>query len=618
MTNSVQLNAALVNALKAKIDAGTATTEEVAIYTKGMSLLQAGADFQAVTTGFAQGTIDALQTQLGTGSAVVTGSIAGTVLTVSAVTSGALWIGAVLTGSGVTSGTTVTSYGTGSGGVGTYTVSTSQTVASTTIGTATVGVVNALNVTQSNLNAAIAAVNTNTTAAVASINAGTATLNASAVTFGNNTSVLNTISRNMLSNDAALPCLAVVNGYASGNSSAGFIVYDDNFMPMATRLYNSANTAFADASCSDANSSLRMVANYFSSGSYFNSSGSPSSGTSYYSQGVSFKGEFGAANFVIGRNGDPAYRPASVDSQNKQAGNCESSDYSFGLIQSGNSISLLDRMLPSLSLSTYVFDSNAQSGGYGGVSYNKQRQELAVLYQRTADVGTLLWRLRLYKGVPELTRNTNLATVLGAATLVDFSFTVSSSALGNATTYYSQRYPKVVLVDNGNLFLVWAYGAEDVTPTGTLSLHKLSARNDAAGTLTYNLETTKSLNNAYTGSTSYGGLRSVQNRSGSAVCLFSQYYYYSSGALGWLIDRRNSTYSSPFDWASSGYGMSIVPHRSNGFCIAYADGGTSTTFLLYPGGANGAYIATGSFPLFGTGNATSYNIIVPVYNGIIQ
>lgn len=67
------------------------------------------------------------------GGAVVTGSIATTVLTVTAVTSGTLGIGSVLSGSGVTASTTITALGTGTGGVGTYTVDTSQTASSTTI-----------------------------------------------------------------------------------------------------------------------------------------------------------------------------------------------------------------------------------------------------------------------------------------------------------------------------------------------------------------------------------------------------------------------------------------------------------------------------------------------------
>ena len=65
--------------------------------------------------------------------AIMTGSISGTTLTVSAVTSGTLKIGQTIEGSGVTDGTIIKAFGTGSGGAGTYTVSASQTVSSTTI-----------------------------------------------------------------------------------------------------------------------------------------------------------------------------------------------------------------------------------------------------------------------------------------------------------------------------------------------------------------------------------------------------------------------------------------------------------------------------------------------------
>ncbi|MFN7817797.1 MAG: hypothetical protein ACK5OQ_16330 [Burkholderiales bacterium] len=66
-------------------------------------------------------------------AASVTGAIAGTTLTVSAVASGTLHVGQTLTGSGVTVGTTITALGTGTGGTGTYTVSATQTVTSTAI-----------------------------------------------------------------------------------------------------------------------------------------------------------------------------------------------------------------------------------------------------------------------------------------------------------------------------------------------------------------------------------------------------------------------------------------------------------------------------------------------------
>lgn len=68
-----------------------------------------------------------------TTAAVVTGSIATTTLTVTAVTSGTLDIGQVISGTGITAGTRIIAFGSGSGGTGTYTVDISQTVASTTI-----------------------------------------------------------------------------------------------------------------------------------------------------------------------------------------------------------------------------------------------------------------------------------------------------------------------------------------------------------------------------------------------------------------------------------------------------------------------------------------------------
>lgn len=59
-----------------------------------------------------------------------TASIAGTTLTVTAVSSGQLGVGSIIYGTGVTQGTYITALGTGSGGTGTYTLSISQTASS--------------------------------------------------------------------------------------------------------------------------------------------------------------------------------------------------------------------------------------------------------------------------------------------------------------------------------------------------------------------------------------------------------------------------------------------------------------------------------------------------------
>ena len=64
---------------------------------------------------------------------VFTGSISGTTLTVTAVTTGSIGIGSVISGTGVTVGTSITGLISGTGSTGTYTISVAQTVASTTI-----------------------------------------------------------------------------------------------------------------------------------------------------------------------------------------------------------------------------------------------------------------------------------------------------------------------------------------------------------------------------------------------------------------------------------------------------------------------------------------------------
>ena len=73
----------------------------------------------------------------GTIGAVFTGSISGNILTVTAISSGAIALGQTLSGTGITNGTTIVAFQSGAGGnineVGTYTLNNSQTVSSTTI-----------------------------------------------------------------------------------------------------------------------------------------------------------------------------------------------------------------------------------------------------------------------------------------------------------------------------------------------------------------------------------------------------------------------------------------------------------------------------------------------------
>ena len=112
----------------------------------GQSLFGVGVTSETVITALGTGTggigtytinlsqtVTSRQMNSTTVGAIVTGSISGTTLTVSAVTSGTLYVGQTIQGTGVTALTIITALGTGTGGAGTYTISTSQTVSSTTL-----------------------------------------------------------------------------------------------------------------------------------------------------------------------------------------------------------------------------------------------------------------------------------------------------------------------------------------------------------------------------------------------------------------------------------------------------------------------------------------------------
>jgi hypothetical protein len=107
----------------------------------GQSLFGIGVASETVITGGSgtswtvniSQTVSAEAMSTASAGAIVTGAITGTTLTVTAVTSGVLYVGQTIQGAGVTANTMITALGTGSGGTGTYTVSTSQTVASETL-----------------------------------------------------------------------------------------------------------------------------------------------------------------------------------------------------------------------------------------------------------------------------------------------------------------------------------------------------------------------------------------------------------------------------------------------------------------------------------------------------
>jgi hypothetical protein len=84
------------------------------------------------TLGLSQ-TIASSQMYTSSPGAVITASMSGTTMTVTAVSSGTLYVGQTIQGAGITTQTIITALGSGSGGTGTYTINNSQTVASETM-----------------------------------------------------------------------------------------------------------------------------------------------------------------------------------------------------------------------------------------------------------------------------------------------------------------------------------------------------------------------------------------------------------------------------------------------------------------------------------------------------
>lgn len=84
------------------------------------------------TLGLSQ-TIASSQMYTSSAGAIVTASMSGTTMTVTAVSSGTLYVGQTIQGAGITTQTIITALGTGTGGTGTYTINNSQTVSSETM-----------------------------------------------------------------------------------------------------------------------------------------------------------------------------------------------------------------------------------------------------------------------------------------------------------------------------------------------------------------------------------------------------------------------------------------------------------------------------------------------------
>lgn len=163
---------------------------------------------------------------------------AGTILNVSSVASGTLFIGQRITGTGVSAGTFITGFGTGSGGIGTYTVNTSQLVGAGTSMTGSAGAVattppsgdNSVNIaTTAFVQSAVgtlgtmASQNANAVAITGGTIGGLTSLNAAGVTtLGETTTVSATAATGTINYDVKTQGVLYYTSNASANWTVNF------------------------------------------------------------------------------------------------------------------------------------------------------------------------------------------------------------------------------------------------------------------------------------------------------------------------------------------------------------------------------------------------------------
>lgn len=112
------------------INLSTATSFSNAANIIGNTLAIKGPQQAIITASLSGSVMTVTAVAYGPQQAAFTGSLSGTTMTVTAIASGTLAVGQVVVGTGITAGTTIAALGSGTGGVGTYTLSGSATTES--------------------------------------------------------------------------------------------------------------------------------------------------------------------------------------------------------------------------------------------------------------------------------------------------------------------------------------------------------------------------------------------------------------------------------------------------------------------------------------------------------
>lgn len=387
---------------------------------------------------------------------------------------------------------------------------------------------------------------------------------------------------------------------------------------------------------------------------YYNSAGA--TGSSHcYSNGADSCGPLGNSNLVCGTGGALATRFWCNDSnqassigprheyRNEQVetGNYEPTDKYTYLIYQNQTVRLRNRrILPGANADySQKPTTNGNIASYGSLTHNFTRNELAVVNQNTAiqdeDAQTgYHFDTKIYKNVPDINLQTNLATALNDSTAktirsriedgghrgnyeisaTGLEYSMNERSVYTRTLFQPDRAEsyqgiKICMVDNGDIY--WSvlhnychslhkctrYTYDGVTDDDYYdwgfvpTYSKVAAMRGLKGQDEWKNENVIGYNNRplvydymycdnirgreeggeHPNGTSAGcGHVNIMSRNHRNVILQTPYYYRGCGMSAWLIDKRFSTANIAAYMKSTSYGVQWGPFGEEGFVCNYA------------------------------------------------
>lgn len=423
--------------------------------------------------------------------------------------------------------------------------------------------------------------------------------------------------------EAGMPrALYAVMSWNTSTAGGGLVFYDKYFQQVraSNGVYSFGATAGNEGNFQyNHDGDAQMRTGLFSGMGGVTQTSPSSSTTSNWMNATSAGGEFGNAwidaysnSTATPSNGRSSSGGSAKLMLNQRFVDSDHTDKSIVYITSGGIVRAVSRIDGDFSYNYPGTTSHSVSGiasqHIGNGSYNNVRKEF-VFTSYVGTAGTVT--VSIFKGIDfDLYPSPAAAFTSPDVVRIDRITALTSWQGVNNNEALYKTLP--VLVDNGDIYITTMH------TSASFAIYKLTrAANDTFSSANY--ITSKSLTTSYgIDNDSMYGQRRIQTRDGGAVMAYCQYYYYGSGCVSWIIDKRKSVYlnASWHDSSNSSFGMFPVPYGDSGFSCYYAGNvyASNYTGAYMQGitdrlGVSGdlAQVATTIYlPYFPTPNTTNY------------